>query len=236
MKKIIGFILVAILAIACSSKKDGNMIVEGNIKGLKKGTLYLQKMQDTVLVSVDSITVFGDGNFRLTDNVASPEIYYLTFNGNVTNKRILFFGNKGTITIKDNIELFGFNPEITGSKNQLILNDYMKINSKFQSQSLEFVKKEFDARKENNKSLLEKLEKDYQNMIKRRYLYTTNFAVTNANFEVAPYIALTELYDANIKLLDTINNSLSEDVKNSTYGKRLDKYIKEIKEKETENK
>ncbi|QTE22793.1 DUF4369 domain-containing protein [Polaribacter cellanae] len=236
MKKIIGFILIALIAIACSSKKDGNMIVEGNIKGLKKGTLYLQKMQDTVLVSVDSITVFGDGNFRLTDNVASPEMYYLTFNGNVTNKRILFFGNKGTITIKDNIELFGFNPEITGSKNQLVFNNYMKINSKFQNQSLNFVKKEFDARKDNDKDLLEKLDKDYKSMIRRRYLYTTNFALNNANYEAAPYIALTELYNANIKLLDTINNSLSEDVRNSTYGKRLDKYIKDIKEKEKENK
>ncbi|QOD61883.1 DUF4369 domain-containing protein [Polaribacter haliotis] len=236
MKKIIGFILIAILAVACSTKKDGNMIVQGNIKGLKKGTLYLQKMQDTALVSVDSVKVSGDGNFRLTDNVESPEMYYVTFNGNITNKRILFFGDKGTITIKDNIELFGFNPEITGSKNQLVFNDYMKINSKFQIQSLEFVKKEFDAKRDNDKDLLEKLDKDYRNMIRRRYLYTTNFALTNADSEAAPYIALTELYNANIKLLDTINNSLSEGVKNSTYGKRLDTYIKGIKEKEKERK
>jgi hypothetical protein len=43
---------------------------------------------------------------------------------------------------------------------------------------------------------------------------------------------LTELYDANIQLLDTINKSLSEKVKNSTYGKRLNTYITEIKDKE----
>jgi len=56
--------------------------------------------------------------------------------------------------------------------------------------------------------------------------------LTNSGSEAAPYIALTELYDANIKLLDTINKSLSEKVKNSTYGKRLDAYITEIQNKE----
>ncbi|TMM28994.1 DUF4369 domain-containing protein [Polaribacter aestuariivivens] len=232
MKNIITFFILSFLIFACSSKKEGNMVVQGNIKGLKKGTLYLQKMQDTVLVSVDSVKVFGDGNFKLTDNVDSPVMYYLTFDGNTTNKSILFFGNEGTITINDNIELFGFNPEITGSKNQLVFNDYLKINSKFQNQSLEFIKKEFDAKKANDTDLLEQLEKDYQSLIRRRFLFTTNFAITNANSEAAPYIALTDLYNANIKLLDTINNSLSEDVKNSIYGKRLDKYIKDIKEKE----
>ena len=72
MKKIIVVLVVSILMIACSSKKDGNMVVEGTIKGLKKGTLYLQKMNDTAIISIDSVNVLGDGNFRLTDNVESP--------------------------------------------------------------------------------------------------------------------------------------------------------------------
>ena len=232
MKKIIAVLVVSILMVACSSKKDGNMIVEGNIKGLKKGTLYLQKMNDTAIVSVDSVTVFGDGNYRLTDNVESPVMYYLTFNGNTTDKSILFFGNKGTITINDNIDIFGFNPEIIGSENQLVLNNFMKINNQFKNQRLEFIKKEFDAVKSKDADLIEKVKNDFNRMIRRKYLYTTNFALNNPNSEAAPYIALTELYDANIKLLDTINNSLSIDVKKSIYGKRLDKYISEIKARE----
>ncbi|WP_088323066.1 DUF4369 domain-containing protein [Polaribacter tangerinus] len=229
MKKIIVLVLLAAFAFACSSKKEGNMIVEGNIKGLKKGTLYLQKMKDTLLTSVDSVAVFGDGNFRLSDNVDSPVIYYLTFNGNTTNRRILFFGNQGTITINDNIDLFGISPEIKGSENQLVFNKFLEVNSKFKNQRLEFIKKEFEAKKANDEDLLKKLEKDFSNMIRRKYLYTTNFALSNPNSEAAPFIALTELFDANVKLLDTINNSLTPKVKNSDYGKRLDKFIKSIK-------
>ena len=232
MKKIIVVLVVSILMVACSSEKEGNMIVEGNIKGLKKGTLYLQKMNDTALFSVDSVDVFGDGNFKLTDNVISPEMYYLTFKGNTNEKRILFFGNKGTITLNDNIDTFGFDTEIIGSENQIVLNKFTKINDKFKNQRLQFIKKEFDAIKSQNVDSIEKVKTDFDRMIRRKYLFTTNFALTNSSSEAAPYIALTELYDANIKLLDTINKSLSEKVKNSTYGKRLDAYITEIQNKE----
>lgn len=232
MKKIIVVLIVSILMIACSSEKDGNMVVEGTIKGLKKGTLYLQKMNDTAIISMDSVNVLGDGNFRLTDNVESPVMYYLTYDGNANDKRILFFGGKGNITINDNMSTFGFSPEITGSPNQLVLDKFLKINNQFKNQRLEFIKKEFDARQSKKTDLIENLEKDYNRMIRRKYLYTTNFALSNSDSEAAAYIALTELYDANIKLLDTINKKLSMEVKNSIYGKRLDKYISKIKSKE----
>ena len=232
MKKIIVVLIVSILMIACSSEKDGNMVVEGTIKGLKKGTLYLQKMNDTAIISMDSVNVLGDGNFRLTDNVESPVMYYLTYDGNANDKRILFFGGKGNITINDNMSTFGFSPEIIGSPNQLVLDKFLKINNQFKNQRLEFIKKEFDARQSKNTDLIENLEKDYNKMIRRKYLYTTNFALSNSDSEASAYIALTELYDANIKLLDTINKKLSMDVKNSVYGKRLDKYISKIKSEE----
>ena len=203
MKKILAVLAVSVLLYSCSSKKDGNMIVEGQIKGLKKGKLYLQKMVDTVLVSVDSVALLGTDTFRLTDNVDSSVLYYLTFDGNTTDKRILFFGEAGTITINDKVEVFGFNPEIKGSKNQEILDKYNLVSKKFQSQRLEFIKKDFDAKRANDKELIQKLEEDYKRMLRRRVLYTTNFALSNADTEVAPYIALTEMYDASLQMLDT---------------------------------
>tara|TARA_R110002124_G_scaffold152477_1_gene319360 strand:+ start:1647 stop:2351 length:705 start_codon:yes stop_codon:yes gene_type:complete len=229
MKKILAVLAISIILYSCSSKKDGNMIVEGQIKGLKKGKLYLQKMVDTVLVSVDSVALLGTDTFRLTDNVDSPVLYYLTFDGNTTDKRILFFGEAGTITINDKVELFGFNPEIKGSKNQELLDKYNLVSKKFQSQRLEFIKKDFDAKKANDKDLIQKLEADYQKMVKRRVLYTTNFALSNADTEVAPYIALTEMYDASLQMLDTVNNKLSPRVKESDYGKRFQEYLENIK-------
>ena len=232
MKNIIAVLALSIVLYSCSSKKEGNMIVQGQIKGLKKGKLYLQKMVDTVLVSVDSVALLGKDTFKLTDNVDSPVLYYLTFDGNTTDKRILFFGEKGVIIINDNVEQFGFNPEINGSKNQEILNQYNLMSKRFQNQRLEFIKKDFEAKRANDKELIEKLEKDYKRMVRRRVLYTTNFALTNADSEVAPYIALTEMYDASLKMLDTVNFSLSPKVKKSIYGKRFQEYLNNIKNSE----
>lgn len=232
MKKIIALFAIALVAFACSSKKEGNMVVKGQIKGLKKGTLYLQKMKDTLLVSVDSMALLGDDKFMLTDNVESPVIYYLTFDGNTTDKHIMFFGEEGEITINDKIEEFGFKPEIKGSKNQEVMDKYRKITQRFMEQRLDFVKKEVEARQAQDEVQLEQVEADYKKMIRRRFLFSTNFAIANADSEAAPYIALSELYDANIQLLDTINNSLTDKVKNSEYGKRLQKFVDDIKAKE----
>ncbi|AZJ35194.1 DUF4369 domain-containing protein [Tenacibaculum singaporense] len=232
MKKIIALFAIALVAFACSSKKEGNMVVKGQIKGLKKGTLYLQKMKDTLLVSVDSMALLGDDKFILTDNVESPVIYYLTFDGNTTDKHIMFFGEEGEITINDKIEEFGFKPEIKGSKNQEVMDEYRKINQRFIDQRLDFVKKEVEARQAQDEVQLEQVEADYKKMVRRRFLFSTNFAIANADSEAAPYIALSELYDANIQLLDTINNSLTDKVKNSEYGKRLQKFVDDIKAKE----
>lgn len=116
MNKIITVVIAALLILACSSKKNGNMIVKGNIKGLKKGTLYLQKMNDTAIVSIDSMNVYGDGNFTLTDNVDSPVMYYLTFDGNATDKRILSLVTKVPLPSTITLILSGLVQKLQGLK------------------------------------------------------------------------------------------------------------------------
>ena len=231
MKKIIAICLLITIT-ACTSKKEGNMIVQGQIKGLKKGTLYLQKMQDTLLVSVDSIALLGKDTFLLTDDVEAPVMYYLTFDGNTTDKRILFFADKGINTFNDDITKFGYNPKISGSKNQEILEKYYQMTDKFRGKNLDLIKEQFEARRDGNDEESAKILKKSENLLKRRYLYTTNFVLNNGDYEAAPYIALTELVDANVKLLDTINSRLSDKVKNSPYGKRFDDFLMKIKNTE----
>ena len=206
------------------------MYVKGNIKGLKKGTLYLQKQIDSLIVSIDSIKVNGTDEFILTDELTDPEMYYLTL-GNGNNK-IAFFGDIDTVYISSRLDNFVLKANIKGSENQDLLNQYYGIKRKFSDQNLDLIKAEFNARKSGNQDSLDLVTKKLRSLVKRKYLYTTNFAINNADHEVSPYIALTELNNATIKLLDTINNSLSPKVKKSKYGIQLDKFITEIKENE----
>jgi len=231
MKKIISCIVLLSLLISCGQTKNGSLIVKGNIDGLKKGTLYLQKFKDTLLVSVDSIKLNGDSNFILVDELESPEIYYITLDNNVAQK-ISFFAEKGEITITSKLSKFITSAKISGSKNQELLEEHEAMAKKFSGKQLDLIKEKFDAQKNNDTALFSKLEKQETSLIKRKYYFSTNFAVNNANYEVAPYIALTELYYAHITLLDTINNSLSKKVKETKYGLELGEFIKSIKETE----
>ena len=230
MKKIL-MVCMLLLIVGCSLEKElGNMVVQGKIKGLKKGTLYLQKMSDTIIVSVDSIRLFGTDTFTLSNNISSSEMYFLSIEG---NQNILsFFGEKGTITVNDQLEKFGIAPVIEGSNNQNIMEKYKKIASKFQGKQLDLLAANIQAQKENDLETSQTLRKQAEKQNLKKYIYTINFALNNADTEAAAYITLTELVNANIKYLDSINNSLSEKVQLSYYGKKLAKFVSTIKETE----
>ena len=219
MKKIsvIGLLL---LIVACSQEKElGNMVVQGKIKGVKKGTLYLKKMRDTLIVSVDSIRLFGKDSFTLTDNITSPEMYFLSLDQNQST--LSFFGEEGIITINDQVEKFGISPVIEGSSNQKILESYKEVAKKFQGKQLDLLAANMQAQKDSDLETSQSLRKQAEKQNLKKYIYTINFSLNNADTEAAAYIALTELVNANVKYLDSINNSLTEKVQQSLYGKKL---------------
>ncbi len=230
MKKIGLLILAAFAVLACSKESDNTMYVKTSVKGLKKGTFYLQKQIDSAIVSVDSVHVDGSEDFVLTDEVISPEMYYLTL-GN-SSKRISFFGEKDTVTIQSQLDLFAIKAKIKGSTNQELLTTFSDMQQNFNNQKLDLMKEEFEARKKRSQDSIDQVAAKLKSWQRKRYLYMTNFAVKNADYEVAPYIALTELVDANIKLLDTVNNSMSPKVRESKYGQQLVEFIDDIKKKE----
>ena len=84
----------------------------------------------------------------------------------------------------------------------------------------------------NDVAITEEINNKRDKLTVRKYLYTANFALVNPKSEVSPYIALTEIPDANLKLLDTINKTLDPKVAKSKYGKRLNEWIKERKSTE----
>ena len=230
MKKIGLLLLVVMAVIACSKENENTMYVKGSVKGLKKGTFYLQKQIDSLIVSVDSVSVNGSTEFMMTDVVESPEMYYLTL-GNST-KRISFFGEKDTVTIVSQLDLFAIKAKVKGSTNQDLLTKFTDMQQQFNNQKLDLIKEEFEARKIGSQDSINQVATKLKNWQRKRYLYMTNFAVTNSDYEVAPYVALTELVDANIKLLDTVNKSMSPEVRASKYGQQLVQFVDEIKSTE----
>ncbi len=228
MKKYLAIIVLSVFIISCNSKQ-GNMIVKGKIKNFQKGKVYLEKMQDTVLVKVDSVTLDGDNHFVLSDNIESPQIYYISISD--SDKYLQFFGEKGTISVVSDLKYFGYKPLIKGSKNQELFDKYTVNNKKFNNLYLDLIKEKFDAKKDKDTIKLNNILKKLKSVERRKYLYTINFAVNHAGFEVAPYLVLTEIPKVNPKLLDTIEKAMTAKVKNSLYGKKFVAFLAQSKKK-----
>ncbi len=233
MKRIFTYFLIGIIAISCSGgTEESKMIVKGNVKGLKKGTLFLQHIPDSTLVTIDSMVVDGDGAFEFETDIESPEIFYLYLNkkdNNEFNDRITFFGEPGTITINTSWNTFETKAIIDGSETQKTMDEYLEIMNKFHGQSIELMQTAVQPDIQSDSIALDSIQDLSDKVILRSYLYTLNFALNNNDSYLSPYLALTEVADANPVYLDSIYNSLSPAVANSKYGTKLKEYLEERK-------
>ena len=210
---------------SCNQNEKSNiedlMIVKGSIKGLRKGKLYLQRIKDTMLINLDSTYVDGSPEFIFQTPIKSAEVFYLYLNkddGDSLNDRILFFGEKGTIEINTLLKTFESSAKISGSKNQELLQKYESMSRKFNDKNLDLLKDLYVAKAEKKIERVDSIEKKIANLLNRRYLYTINFAAQNPDQNIAPYLAITQVFDANLTLLDSIANKLTNEVKTSKYG------------------
>ena len=235
MKKIFLVAIAVFTLISCNKNEensDANVHITGDVKGLSQGKLYLQKIQDSALVMLDSIIVNGDSKFESHIKLDSPEMLYLFLDRGQTNSidnSLPFFAEPGNIKIETTLKHFFADAKISGSKNHDLWKKFDSINSKFRDQNLALMEKRLKNELKPNVTTTDSIEKAYKSLLTRKYRYTAHFAATNGNKEIAPYLALSEIADINTTYLDTIQKSLTPEVAKSKYGKMLNEHIKERK-------
>ncbi|WP_410881135.1 DUF4369 domain-containing protein [Myroides sp. DW712] len=240
MKKYIGVALLlgASLLASCSkdTKETGNVIINGKIEGLKQGKVYLYQVLDTTFVALDSVIFDGKTTaFTFKHQLESPEVLFLSLDrGHSTSidNQLSFFAEPGTITIETTLKNFYQDAKVKGSQTNEIYKEYLKSRAMITDRQNDLYVALFEAQKNNNTAQLDSLQEVNKKLTGRLYLNAINFALNNKNSDVAPYIALTELYDRNIKYLDTIYNALTPEVINHKYGKSLNEFIQERKKEE----
>ena len=235
MKKIALALLAVVVFASCEKKETdtgANVHITGDVKGLSQGKLYLQKIEDTTLVLIDSIIISGNSKFESHFKLESPEVLYLSLDRGQTNSidnSLPFFAEPGNITIETTLKHFFADAKVTGSKNHDLWKKFDSLNSKFRDQNLALMEKRLKNELKPNATTTDSIEKAYKSLLTRKYRYTAHFAATNGNKEIAPYLALSEIADINTTYLDTIQKSLTPEVAKSKYGKMLNEHIKERK-------
>src|SRR5690606_4120144 len=141
-------------------------------------------------------------NFELHSSIESPEMFYLYLDKNSSeDDRIAFFADKGITEINTSMKRFVYDAKINGSEQQKVWEKYKLMAAKFNEKNLDLIKEDLESQQAGDTSKINKIQKDYESNLKRRYLYTVNFAINNKDSEVAPYLALTEIYNAKIHFL-----------------------------------
>ncbi len=231
MYKFLSIIAVSILFTSCSPKEN-QMTLTGNVKGLKKGTILLQKVKDSLMITVDSIVINGNSDFSFSEIIKEPELYYLHIkleNGIVRDDRIAFFAESNEIIINTTLKNFEMDAKVSGSKNQEKFVEYNKIIDRYSDQNLELIEKGFIARQKGEDSLAFTIEKSQKSIISKKYLATISFALNNNDFEIAPYLMVSHVNNSRLKYLDSVYNNLTPKIKDSKYGKALESLIQSRK-------
>ena len=172
-KKIVLALVAVVSLIACKEdvNPDANVHITGDVKGLSQGKLYLQKIQDSTLVILDSITINGDSKFECHIKLESPEMLYLFLDRGQTNSidnNLPFFAEPGNIKIETTLKHFFADAKITGSKNHDLWKKFDTINRKFVNQNLSLMAKRFKNDLKPNQKTINSIENEYQKLLKRK--------------------------------------------------------------------
>ena len=219
------YLFLLIILIGCQPNKN-KLDLNFKIKGLKKGKVTLNKLNDTSFVKIDSFIVNGDKTINFKYHLEEPEILFLDLDVNDGSeaRSLSFFAENKTIHITTSLENYGFDIIVKGSINDSLLRDYKSINKKFNDEKLNLFERSFENSRLNNSDSLIIIENQIVNINKRQFLHNANYAVRNSKYELSPYIAITDLIDSK-KILDTVYKSLNKEIKKSKYAEQLKKLI-----------
>lgn len=236
MKQITLLLVCSLMLINCTTPKENQMRLSGFVKGMKEGTLLLQKSENNTFKTIDSMVVKGDAHFNFTETIESPELYFLSLKIQNIDREvgaIAFFAEPGDITINTKLNNFLENAVITGSENQKKYTQYKTLIKRYTDKNKKLTQLLISAAKAKNMKAIDSIDTMQKRVLAGSYLATVNYAINNKDYEIAPFLALSEIYNANTKYLDTIYNTLSPKIKASTYGVALKEFISQTKSQDS---
>jgi hypothetical protein len=233
MKKVLFLLIGLTFMSSCSNSNSNNFSVSGTVDGIKVGKIYLQRLQDSILIDVDSALFNGNSNYTLMTDLDQTEIMYLHLDvkdGTEFNDKLLFFAEDTTMTINSSWDKFVKDAVISGSKNQDVYTVYKKNSDRLNKVYTDLVKRSLSLTDETRTlAISDSINTAYDKYLRKKVLYAINYAQLHKEKEVAPYILVSEASEANPFLLDSIYQKMPKKIQTTVYGKQLSELIKSYK-------
>jgi len=219
MKNIVLYLAAVIIILSsCESRKPNEFIIQGNVKGLAAGKIYLNKYKDRKFEAVDSANIHNS-KFKFKGDIQLPELYYLTIDG--IDENFSFFIEASDI----NVILFADSLETsiaTGSFTNDIYENYRTGVRVFENKQKELYYSYQEARSEGNEVLVAQIDSMYEVEEAKRQDFIHSFLKSNNATVVSPYIVQRELiYYLELEELEEMVNQFDISIKESIYTQLL---------------
>jgi hypothetical protein len=216
MKKFI----IIIFAIICSCLSDKDEInISGEIKGLNNSFIYLIQPNSNTLL--DSSKVVNE-KFNLTAYINEPLELVLKIQSKDSENIFSFISEPSAkIIFTSSKEKFEFNGKIENSD----LNyEFEKLNShinRYNDIDLQILEQLIQASIENNKKKYDSLNEERLKVDQKKILFIVNYCLNNNTNILSPYLAYKYKNNINLGFLENIYQNLSEEMRETYYGRKL---------------
>jgi len=226
MKRLLLSLSAIALLASCNSTSE-NTEVTISINGLKKGTVYLQKITEAGLINLDSVESNGKETLNLGLNLNHPELIYAYLDktdGSTFNDRLAIFAEPGEIHISTSLTNFENDAVIKAGEEHEAFKNLQEMLSRFTKKDFELMQLAQTDRINDDRFVDSIVKQSNSNNIKR-YQFIANYALSNPNKYVSAYLVTSEGEELNPKWKDSIFNNFSEAIKKSTYGQQLNSQL-----------
>ena len=217
MRKIYLAIVVFAIFLSACSKPDG-FVISGKITNAGGKHLYLDQLNVSSIVPIDSVVLNNDGTFEFNGKISYPNFYLLRLNEK--NFITLLVDTLEKISVRGDFANFSRDYVVEGSQGSLLvqeLNNKLTM-TKHKIDSIESRISTFRNYK-GNETQVEKWEKEVNFIRQNQVRYSTDF-VQKHPFSMASVLALYQKFDeANYVVQDLYSLKIAASALNSIYPK-----------------
>ncbi len=212
---------VAAILLSCTGKKGNQYKITGVVKGTKAEMIYLQKMDSTGWVTMDS-TIVKNGEFEFKGKVDSPDRWNLTIKGK--EMAFPFFLENSDIKLlvhADSTVLL----EVTGSASQDLFRKFNKNNDSIQKliNAMDPVYAKADSLKDT--ATMKKLDDKFNAFDKEMKKLIVDLVKDHPASSAGPWLIVRNSYRFELPELDSLLGVFDTTLSHSFYYKAVAKRV-----------
>lgn len=213
-------LLAAFVFVSCSTQKD-QFSINGVVKGVEDGKLYLQQLVSSKWVNVDS-TQLEKGKFRFAGPIKLPEMFQIKLDE--PKVVVPIFVDASDIDVQifpDSVD----KSLVTGSKAHEIFKKYLSMKEPIEAK-IDAAYSEWKKARDNGDSLTmartDSISTVLENDLKK---VLVEFAGANSSSTVSPYLIMRNSWQFELPELEEVVNKFDPSIDSSQYTISLKKRI-----------